>query len=275
MKKMIFPVITDFDTTLPYYLIGVGCCYEQEHIIRPNGFPNYQWIQCRSGSGKLIMNQTSYTVSENQGMLLFPDVPHEYYATTDSWQVDWVIIHGRNIEDFFQNTAPMKNSGVYYVAQPHTIADKIAQAYELEQISGPAVSIEGSRLAYDILMDILKFASDKSDSSYSSRYNRMKPIFDFIEENYAGMITLSDLAEVAGITPQHLCHVFKQITTHSVIEYVNMIRIKKSQEMMLQNRELQIKEVAGMVGFHDISYFCATFRKQVNMSPTEFKNLLL
>lgn len=35
MKKVVFPVSTDFDMQLPFYFSGVGCFYEQENIGRP------------------------------------------------------------------------------------------------------------------------------------------------------------------------------------------------------------------------------------------------
>lgn len=274
MKKLIFPIVTEFDLTLPYYIAGVGCCYEQEYIYRPNGFPHYQWIQCRSGSGELILNNTTYTISENQGMLLFPEIPHEYYAISDSWEVDWVIFQGLFVDDFFTRTAKIKTSGVYYISQPHTIANNISQAYEIEKSDSPMKSMEGSRMAYEILMDILKFTSEKIDSSIANQYNRLKPLINYIDQNYNKPLPLTELAGVVGITPQHLCNSFKKITTHTITEYINMTRIKKSKELIIQNRDVQIKDIARQVGFNDISYFCATFRKLENMSPNEFKNLL-
>lgn len=274
MKKMIFPIITEFDLTLPFFITGVGCNYEQEYINRPNGFPNYQWIQCRSGSGELILNNNTYTISENQGMLLFPEVPHEYYAISDFWEVDWVIFHGLFIKDFFARTAQIQTSGVYFISQPHIVADKIKEAYEIEKSDSPMKSIEGSRMAYEILMDILKYTSEKNDSSIAYKYNKLKPLFNYIDENYYKPLSLTELSQVVGITPQHLCYIFKKITTHTITEYINLTRIKKSKELIIQNRDLQTKEIARMVGFNDISYFCSIFRKSVNMSPSEFRNLL-
>lgn len=274
MKKMIFPTITEFDLSLPYFIMGVGCKYEQEHIIRPRGFPYYQWIQCRSGSGELILNNNTYTVSENQGMLLFPDIPHEYYATSDSWEVDWIIFNGLFISDFFESTARLKSAGVYFISHPHLIADKILQLYNIESSESPIKSIEGSRMTYEILLDLLKSISEKVDSSIAYKYNRLKPLFNYINENYNRILSLDELAKVVGITPQHLCSSFKKNTTQTITEYINLIRIKKSKELIIQNREMQIKEIARLVGYNDVSYFCSVFRKLVNMSPIEFKNLL-
>lgn len=273
MKKMLFPIITEFEWKLPYYIVGVGYSYNQEHINRPNGFPYYQWIQCRSGCGELILDNISYAITKNQGMLLFPGIPHEYYALNEDWEVDWIIFHGQFIEDFFYRTAEIKQSGVYFISRPQSIASKIAKVYEIEQSNVPTKSIESSRLTYDILMDILTFSSKKYDSSIVNQYSKLTPIFDYIDQNYSNTLSLTELSQVANITPQHLCNSFKKLTTHTVSEYINLTRIKKSKELILQNSHMQIKELARLVGFNDVSYFCSTFRKVEHMSPMEFKKL--
>jgi AraC-like DNA-binding protein len=273
MKKMIFPLISEFELKLPYYIAGVGCLYDQEHITRPNGYPFYQWIQCHHGKGKLIIDGNTYDVAENQGMLLFPNIAHEYYAVADTWEVDWIIFGGLYIEEFFKTTAEIKKSGVYFISQPNVILSKIRKAFEIEQSDSTTKSLECSRIAYDILMNIFKFSSQKSDSSIANQYNRLKSLIDFIDQNYNKPLTLTDLSEVAGITPQHLCSLFKKITNQRVFEYINLIRIKKSKELMLQNKDMQIKEIGRLVGFNDISYFCFMFKKVEQMSPNEFKKL--
>lgn len=274
MKKMIFPLITEFEMTLPYYIVGVGCSYEQEHINRPQGFPYYQWIQSRQGCGELILPGHTVSVSENQGMLLFPDSPHEYYAAGASWEVDWIIFGGHSVEDFFRRTAKIKESGVYFISQPLAIADKISQIYEMEKTDSPVKNMKASRMTYEVLMDLLEFTSGRTDNSLAYKYNRLKPLLNYIEDSYDKPLTLTELARIAMITPQHLCHSFKEITNHTLTEYINLTRIKKSKELIIQNKNMQIKEIAGIVGFQDVSYFCAIFRKNENMSPGEFRNLL-
>jgi YesN/AraC family two-component response regulator len=49
-----------------------------------------------------------------------------------------------------------------------------------------------------------------------------------------------------------------------------MIRIAKSKEILVNNPLMYLDEVAKLVGFSSVSYFCKTFRKLENISPTEF-----
>lgn len=106
-----------------------------------------------------------------------------------------------------------------------------------------------------------------------AQYNRIKPVIEYIDENYNRLITLSDLSEVLKVTPQHLCNMFKKVTSQRVFEYINLKRIQKSKELLLQQEQLQIKEISSIVGFDDVSYFCSLFRKIEQISPGEFRRL--
>jgi AraC family transcriptional regulator of arabinose operon len=273
MKNMIFPLITEFEMKIPYYAVGIGYAYYQEYINRPKGFIYYQWIQCRKGKGELHIDGQTYTIEENQGMLLFPEIPHEYYALTTTWEVDWIIFGGNQVKHFVENTLDMKKSGVYFLSRPDVLQANIKKVYDVEKSQTANKSIQSSSLTYEIMLNILEFASEKSDSSMLNHYNRLKPLLDFIDKNYYKNVSLAELSGILQVTPEHLCYLFKKVTTHRVFEYINMTRIKKSKELIMQDKSLQIKDVAKKVGFEDISYFGSIFKKIEKVSPNEFKKL--
>lgn len=273
MKKMFFSIITEFDMSLPYYFAGVGCFYEQEDIKRPEGHPDFQWIQCRKGKGELNLNGTKYIIEKGKGMFLFPNEPHEYHAIGDEWEVDWIIFRGNHIETFIREILKMKHSDVYYVTSPNILADKITELYKTASSANHTKNLSCSSLVYSILIDILRFASTTQNTSITEKYNRITPVLDYINEHYTEQLALQRLAEVAELTPQYLCSAFKKFTSQTLSEYINMIRIRKSKEYLLYERKMQIKEIAHIVGFNDVSYFCSMFRKIENMSPMEFRLL--
>ena len=86
---------------------------------------------------------------------------------------------------------------------------------------------------------------------------------------------MSDLADIAGLTPQYLCSLFKSITSKTIFEYICLTKIQKSKEILLKSPNLMVKTVAEMSGFNDESYFCVVFKRQEKMSPLEFRRLHL
>ncbi|MNR56240.1 HTH-type transcriptional activator Btr [compost metagenome] len=81
------------------------------------------------------------------------------------------------------------------------------------------------------------------------------------------------MAEIIGVTPQHLCTVFKKTTNVRIFQYINSVRVKKSKELLLHNPNMQIKEVAHLAGFEDANYFCTVFKNLEQLSPNQFRKL--
>ncbi len=273
MKKFILPIATEFDLTLPYYFAGVGVQYEQEHILRPDGHPHYQWIQCRDGRGELRLRGKNYSLEQGQGMLLFPWESHEYFAMTSSWTVDWIIFRGTDTERFIQDMLGLRESCVLAVTTPHVIAGKLEELYGTAHSALSTKNMLCSALVYGVLMDLLRLASLGQSPSIVTRFAKLTPALNYIDAAYDRPITLSELSELTGVTPQYFCEYFKKATSQTPVEYINMVKIRKSKELLLLSPNRKIKEVAEQVGFLDTSYFCSLFRRLEGMSPSEFRAL--
>jgi AraC family transcriptional regulator, arabinose operon regulatory protein len=272
MSDMIFPTITDKESKLPFYLAGVGYQHEQEHVVRPNGYPYFQWIQGYHGEGEIITADGTYKVRENQGMLLYPDEPHEYYSITNFWKVDWIILGGHQVAEFLKNSG-MDKTGIYYVSQPDLLLSKIRNALNMAKSGDTMWSLDCSIMVYDFLISLTKYTSLEGTGSALQRYSKLKPVFDYIEENYKKQLSLEELANIISISPHHLCVLFRNTLNSRVFEYVNNVRIQKSKELILTGRDRRIKEISRLAGFEDLSYFCSVFRKIERVSPGEFKKL--
>ncbi|WP_256761114.1 AraC family transcriptional regulator [Cohnella sp. WQ 127256] len=100
---------------------------------------------------------------------------------------------------------------------------------------------------------------------------RLAPVFSYIDENYQDKLTVKQLSDLAGLSRFHFSRLFKQVTDKSLVEYINLVRINKS-ESMLRSKRMTISEIALATGFNDIYYFSRTFKKLKKVSPTEWKN---
>ncbi|MBQ8527087.1 MAG: response regulator [Lachnospiraceae bacterium] len=93
---------------------------------------------------------------------------------------------------------------------------------------------------------------------------------DYIGARYNKDISLDDVSREVDISPYYFSKIFKEETGENFIEYVTGIRIKKAKEL-LQNSEMSMKEICAEVGYSDPNYFSRTFKKNVGVTPTEFK----
>lgn len=96
-------------------------------------------------------------------------------------------------------------------------------------------------------------------------------IEDFIEENYTSEINLQDLADHIGYSQHYMSHVFKGIFKDSFRSKINSYRINKAKEIMIENRNIKIYELAQRVGYNSSSSFIKIFKSVEGCSPGSYK----
>ena len=95
----------------------------------------------------------------------------------------------------------------------------------------------------------------------------------YIGEHYhEPNIGVAAIAQHLGISEGHLSHTFKKETDYTLLNYLTRYRIHRAMEL-LRDCRLKVYEVAEQVGYRDISYFSATFKKLVGMSPSEYQDV--
>lgn len=94
----------------------------------------------------------------------------------------------------------------------------------------------------------------------------------YIRENYPSQeLSLKAIATHCHISPSYLSRIFKQKKGYTITEQINRIRIEEARRL-LQRTDLTVSETAKKVGFGDRSYFCKVFKKQIGLSPSDYKN---
>ena len=89
-----FPLITEEELKLPLYLKSIGMWDNQEHVNRPQGYMNFQWLHCVNGKGELIIEGKEYILAEGMGFFFHPGIRHEYYSLAKSWTTHWISFDG-------------------------------------------------------------------------------------------------------------------------------------------------------------------------------------
>ena len=105
------------------------------------------------------------------------------------------------------------------------------------------------------------------------RNKLLLPVLDYIDENFHKDFALTILAKQAGISPQHLCRVFKETLNMRPLEYLTRRRLQEAKRL-LQRTELPIAEIALQSGFPDAGYFSTVFKKHEGITPMEYKKSL-
>ena len=100
----------------------------------------------------------------------------------------------------------------------------------------------------------------------------ISPLISYVHENFLTLTNIDEIASTFYITPSHLCRTFKKLTGYTIIQYINILKIQKSCDL-LHNSKKSITEIALDCGFNSTMYFCKTFKAFLNITPTEYRKL--
>ena len=83
-------------------------------------------------------------------------------------------------------------------------------------------------------------------------------------------ISLDEVSREVNISPYYFSKLFKDSTEQNFIEYLTNLRMDKAKELLLTT-DSSMKEICSMVGYADPNYFSRTFKKNIGVTPTEYK----
>lgn len=112
--------------------------------------------------------------------------------------------------------------------------------------------------------------SDRRLPSASSQLTaRIKYAVDIIANDFVD-VDEREVAKQCNISYTYFSRSFKLVMGMSFKDYVNLMRINKAQEMLVNDNK-SVVEIAADLGFSSSSHFINTFQKYKSMTPNQFK----
>ncbi|MBN2438171.1 MAG: PocR ligand-binding domain-containing protein [Deltaproteobacteria bacterium] len=109
---------------------------------------------------------------------------------------------------------------------------------------------------------------------YQNRNIRHTRVFikakEYIWGHYNQEISLKKTAEVVGINPFYLSHLFRKEMGVSFLEYLTTVRISIAKKLLRQ-RILSMMQICLEVGYQDPSHFAKIFRKREGVGPAKYR----
>ncbi|WP_167357048.1 helix-turn-helix transcriptional regulator [Paenibacillus pectinilyticus] len=257
----------------PLYIESIGHHEDQEKLIRTAGLPSYHWLQTYAGEGEFELHGKKIRLTPGMGVLMLPDVPHAYYAITETWCTQYVTFGGHCVQSIL-STLDMLVSSVYRWDEDgplhHAVGHMLNNLKTREDYSGYDASAD----LYHFLIQIKKHAQTNNRTSIRNQMLHLQPLTEWLEGHYPNPDTgIEQMAAVLRVTPRHLNTLCQHAFGLSPYAYLIMMRLRKSKEILLSDRQRSIKDIAVNVGFRDASHFIASFRKHIGYTPERFREL--
>jgi AraC family transcriptional regulator len=102
---------------------------------------------------------------------------------------------------------------------------------------------------------------------------RLNRVLDYIGDNLASDLSLSELASIAGMSPHHFIEMFRRSTGQAPYRYILLQRIERAKEN-LRDPKASVFEAGMDAGFQNASHFARVFRRFVGATPSQFRSMI-
>ncbi|MCY9669182.1 AraC family transcriptional regulator [Paenibacillus alginolyticus] len=109
-------------------------------------------------------------------------------------------------------------------------------------------------------------------SEFRDVYDMLPSLLTYIEQHYAGHITLQDLAKQSYYSPYYISKVFKECFGFTFTEYVQQLRLREAKRKLLETQD-SVVEIGRSVGYTDKTQFFRLFKQSFGMTPQQLRKM--
>lgn len=128
----------------------------------------------------------------------------------------------------------------------------------------------------NVLVSLVEAFYKRQFSTDPKQYSRIvtdfqQSLIDYYNQPVSQLPNVQYFADKLGLTANYLGDIIKHFTQKSALENIHDFVIKKAKELLVENKTLNTTEVAYELGFEYPNYFSKFFKKQVNLTPKEYR----
>ncbi|MDU1845560.1 MAG: AraC family transcriptional regulator [Niallia nealsonii] len=122
------------------------------------------------------------------------------------------------------------------------------------------------------VFELSKQQLENNSLAESDKNLHVKKMIEWIDSHFCDPITLDDIAHHLNISKYYMSRIFKDVTGYTIMQYIMSCRINRAKYLLEIHPDKSILEVSLASGFEDSSHFSRFFRKQMKLTPTEYRN---
>ncbi len=226
----------------------------------------FELICIRSGRGKIFVGERVISFAGDTVLLIDGTALHYICPEHSAPYLRHKLIFDKRL--LCDLPSPSGNERFFYRIPTHEQMREIERRFELleRQFAGNGQPL----LLRGQIFELLHLCIEQGDSPSDAYRGTMGDVMRYIHENLAQGITLADVAEGLHVNKYYLCRLFRRETGMTMGAYINSARIATAKHL-LRTTEKSVSFIATECGFNELSVFTRNFKKEVGMTPTEYK----
>ncbi|MBQ3135369.1 MAG: helix-turn-helix transcriptional regulator [Oscillospiraceae bacterium] len=265
--------------------------YELDKSFVFDGEAHDFWEMVYVDKGAVEIRADDKTLVLNQGEILFHK-PHEFHAirafrsNPDFFVISFVcrspamkLFEGYRAA-LSQSLRPFVSSIISEARNSFHIPKNDVTLLKLRRRSRAKVGGEQLIKTYleQLLILLARAVLEQQENSVSPVRESMETqlvstIKSYIRDNLGKKLTMEELAGVTGYSTSYISRVFRQQCGTTIGRYITAKKISYAKEL-IRNHTYNFAQISDMLAFDTPQYFASTFKKETDMTPSEFKRSL-
>ena len=240
---------------------------------RPRGRLDFQIIYIVSGCGHFHFDNTENEIIVSAGnIVLFRPKElqkYEYYGK-DKTEVYWVHFTGSDVKNILRRYGFSDNKRVFPVGTSIEYERIFKQIItELQRCQANHEEMTALLLRHLFIIFQRELARERTlRNEYLNC--EMDIAVTYFNENYNRNISIEEYASCRGMSVSWFIRNFKKFTGSTPMQFIMAIRINNAQ-ILLDETNFSINEIAKMVGYDNQLYFSRLFHKLKGYSPRDYR----
>lgn len=236
--------------------------------VKSHAHPYYHMFYISGGQFRFCVNGEVYNLQPGQTLLVPPQVEHGYSIgpDADGQCMEIKFAMGQSVLD-----AQLTKTGVTVSDSPLV---ELLFRQILKEYSALGKLADDAAAAYLLaLLNALGEPERHQKQNHRFRYldaSSYSPlsqrIVRYLESHYSEDLSLDSLAASMDYNKSYLCVAFKKDTDQTILDCLNMIRIRRAAELIVYS-DHSLSQVSEMCGFASVSHFNRVFLKYAGITP--------
>lgn len=233
---------------------------------------SYQVCLGQAGAGRFVSRTEDQLCDPGRFVLIRPGEVHEVHPVgTGVWRFDTLYIAPDVVKEFIRFSPEHPSRGTDLnrpVGSGDTLASDFASLHRCVTDGASAVEQE-SRLARLLARLSGKTAASRDGAHIPSPGTPgLRRVRDYLESLPERNVTLTELAELAGLSPFHLTRAFRREYGLPPHAYLIQVRVNRARAILRQG--VPAAQVAARTGFADQAHLTRQFKRLVGVTPGDY-----
>ena len=253
------------------------------HCVEWHWHVGFEFVLIETGTVTFGIGEKQVTLEKGHGVFINSKILHRYYsdghAVVPNCVVDPYFLAAPESLIYKKYVQPIQKSAlnglifspdIAWQAEAISVMRDIVAAQDSEKDVELVTSFLMQRLWHLIYLNTEERYLTQKDENPASEQARLQMMMQYIHENYDRKLCLENIADQAMISKSTALNLFRSYLDDTPVHYLLRYRLQEAAKLLITT-EKKITVIAQSSGFENVEYFCKSFKKHYQMTPTEYR----